>query len=85
MIWALRPSDTVVDTAASRCERRWSDLGCEDMKIRFAVSPDPGWLESSELVAFATAIERAGFIYHESIVRKVRFGSASYRIGKDVA
>jgi predicted GNAT family acetyltransferase len=30
------------------------------------------------------AIERAGFIYHDSIVRKVRFGSASYKIGKDV-
>lgn len=28
------------------------------------------------------AIERAGFTYHESIVRKVRFGNASYKIGR---
>ena len=36
-------------------------------------------------IASRKAIERAGFIYHESIVRKIRFGTASYRIGRDVA
>lgn len=36
-------------------------------------------------IASRKAIERAGFIYHESILRTVRFGSVSFRIGKDVA
>src|ERR1700761_2000599 len=61
MIWALRPSDTVVDTAASRCERRWSDLGCEDMKIRFAVGPHAGYLSGPGMAAFAESLEATGF------------------------
>jgi CelD/BcsL family acetyltransferase involved in cellulose biosynthesis len=31
------------------------------------------------------AIEKAGFIYHESIVRQIRLGSVSFRVGKNVA
>ncbi len=35
-------------------------------------------------VASRRAIEKAGYTYYESIVRKVRFGSASFRVGKVV-
>jgi CelD/BcsL family acetyltransferase involved in cellulose biosynthesis/GNAT superfamily N-acetyltransferase len=36
-------------------------------------------------VASRKAIERVGFVYHESIARKTRFGKATFKVGKDVA
>lgn len=36
-------------------------------------------------VASRKAIERAGFVYHESIVRTVRFGAVTFKLGKNAA
>lgn len=36
-------------------------------------------------VASRKAIERAGFVYHDSIVRTVRFGAVTFKVGKNSA